>query len=278
MPKAVSSPDLDHLRSLLSPLLGTPGSIEFLAAGSGGRSYLAQTANGRFVAKVFARDAQVLLGPAEQFALLREVADVGLAPQPAAFDAPARLLVTEYVADAEAVSAADLRHPERIRAVAGLLRGLHAVPVRVPVFAPAGYAECYVARLGGRNRLSGTNRRRYDELLEIAGVALPGPACLCHNDLSADNLLLGPEPKLIDFDYAVTASPLLDLASLVFMNDLGPAVATALLDAYFDGRAPWPAAEFARVLRLVRLLAHFWSLASADAGAAVVARYRIADG
>lgn len=270
--------EVDQLRSVLGALLGSLKSIEPLAAGSGGVSHLVEAATGRFVAKVFAPDAQVLLGPAEQFALLHELARAGIAPRPAGFDSAVGLLVTELVADAEPVSAADLRRPERIHEVAGLLRVLHAVPTEVPPFAPAAYAARYLARLGGRGGLSNADRGRYDELLELAGAGLSGPAGLCHNDLTADNLFLGAVPQLVDFDYAVTASPLLDLASLVFMNDFAPAETKVLLEAYFEGEMPWPEAEFARVLRLLRLLAHFWSLASANATTDIVARYRIADG
>jgi aminoglycoside phosphotransferase (APT) family kinase protein len=274
----VSRPEVDQLRPVLGALLGSLKSIEPLAAGSGGVSHLVEAATGRFVAKVFAPEVPVLLGPAEQFALLHELAEAGIAPRPAGFDTAVGLLVTEIVADAEPVSAAELRRPERIHEVAGLLRVLHAVPTDVPPFAPAGYAARYLARLGGRARLSSADRRRYDELVELAGTSLSGPVGLCHNDLTADNLFLGAAPKLVDFDYAVTASPFVDLASVVFMNDFAPAEAKVLLEAYFDGEMPWPEAEFARVLRLLRLLAHFWSLASAHVAADIVARYRIADG
>jgi thiamine kinase-like enzyme len=83
---------------------------------------------------------------------------------------------------------------------------------------------------------------------------------------------------LIDFDYAVVAEPILDLASLVVMNSLSRAEETELLNAYFaGGELPFSAQEFARVQRLVRLLAHFWSLASNEAETAIVARYRIED-
>jgi hypothetical protein len=54
-----------------------------------------------------------------------------------------------------------------------------------------------------------------------------------------------------------------------------------LLETYYDGPAPYSVEEFARVQRLLALLAHFWSLAAgAGAGAGamqVVARYRIRD-
>ena len=115
---------------------------------------------------------------------------------------------------------------------------------------------------------------------ELPGLAstLDGlPVCVCHNDLVAENLLIGDDVTLIDFDYAVMAPPVLDLASLSVMNGFSEAETRRLLDVYYGERAPFPAAEFVRVQRLVRLLAHFWALASGDAGAAIVAQYRMTD-
>jgi len=256
-------------------MLGAPLAIDALSAGTTGASFLVRTATGRFVAKAFLPGSSVLLGPAEQFALLEDLAEAGLAPRPAGFDLRTRLLVTEYVEDASAVSPEVLRRPERAFEVAALLRRLHAVRADVPAFAPERYAADYLARVGGRERLAPADRGRLDELLALAAAALPGEPCLCHNDLAADNLLLGRAPKLIDFDYAVTAPPIVDLASIVVMNDFPDAAASALRDAYYSGKVPFSPAEFGGVERLVRLLAHFWALASPDAGAAIVAQYRI---
>ncbi len=271
-----SRTDSAALEPLLETLLGEIGEIRPLPSGAGGQSFRVATRRGDVVAKVFEPDAPVLIGPAGQFALLDALAGSGIAPRPIAFDAAARLLVTEFV-DAEPATADALRRGEGIEVLASLLRRLHEVAFPVPPFAPFAYADRYVERLGGLPGLDRTDRARYDELLALAAHALPGPPCLCHNDVTADNLLLGANPKLLDFDYAVLATPILDLASAVFMNDLPPAVASHLLEAYHDGPAPYPAEEFARVQRLLALLAHFWSLAAGECAAAVVARYRIRD-
>jgi thiamine kinase-like enzyme len=162
-------------------------------------------------------------------------------------------------------------------ALVTLLRRLHGVTFAVPPFAPLDYAARYLAQIGGPGVLSCRDKARFEELLALAARPLPGPPCLCHNDLTADNLLLGPSPRLIDFDYAVFATPILDLASAVYMNDLPADAASFLLEAYYDGPAPYSIEEFARVQRLLALLAHFWSLAAGEGAAGVVARYRIRD-
>ena len=272
-----SRTEAPELAPLLEPLLGEIARIRPLPSGAGGRSFRVTTARGEVVAKLFDADAPVLLGPAEQFALLGTLSGSGVAPRPIACDANARLLVTEFIGDAEVATADALRRGEHIEVLAALLRKLHAVAFVVPPFAPFAYAERYLERLGGLRRLATADRQRYDELLTLAAHALPGPPCLCHNDVTAENLLLGAKPKLLDFDYAALATPALDLASAVFMNDLPPSSASRLLEVYYDGPAPYSAEEFARVQRLLTLLAHFWSLAAGERAAAVVARYRIRD-
>jgi Ser/Thr protein kinase RdoA (MazF antagonist) len=276
MPEPLS--EIAQLEPVLAGMLGPLRGIEPLPSGADGQSYRVTAGAGRFVAKLFAPDSQVLLGPGEQFALLGRLAAAGIAPKPAGLDEARRLLVTEFVEDAAAVGAGELRRPERIGRIAGLLKALHRVPADIPAFAPARYAERYVDRLGGLERLAARDRKRYDELKELAVDLDFRSTCLCHNDLTADNLLLGVRPKLIDFDYAVIAPASVDLASLVVMNGFSSREESALLAAYFEGAgSPFSLPEFARVQRLVRLLAHFWSLASRRAEAAIVAQYRIED-
>jgi aminoglycoside phosphotransferase (APT) family kinase protein len=256
-------------------MLGPVATLSRLPSGTGGASLLVGAGGRQFVAKLFAADARVLLGPAAQFALLEAIAADAIAPVPHGCDDTARLLVTEFIADAAAVSAAELCQPGSIAAIAGLLRRLHATRLKLPAFATGDYAERYGAAIGGRAALSAADRRRYDELLQLATLPLPGPVCPCHNDLTIDNLLLGPTPRLIDFDYAVTGTPALDLASLTVMNAFDGEATARLLECYYGGRPPLLATDFARVQRLVRLLAHFWALAATPSGTDSLAQYRI---
>lgn len=268
----------ERLRPVLTAMLGERLSIASLPSGSTGSSYLVESDTGRHVVKIFDPDSDALLGPAEQFELLGVLADARLAPRPIAFDSGEGVLVTEFLADAVPLSQASLRRPERIEAVARCLRRLHAVNVDVPRFAPVACVERYIASAGGPDSLSKRDRERLEELRRLAVTLAGYPATLCHNDLLAENLLCGDEGlRLIDFDYAVTAPPIVDLASLVVMNDLGEHEASVLLDAYFGPSSPPPPIDFAGVRRLVRLVGHFWALSSRNARAAIVARYRIED-
>lgn len=272
------APEPEFLRSILGRALGEITAVVPIESGTTGNSYRIDTAGSMFVAKLFSPDSDALLGPRAQFDLLRRLAATGIAPSPAACDESAGLLVTEYLSDAAAVGPDEIRRAERIRAIGVLLQRLHLSGVDVPIFDPAACARRYFNRLGGLERLTQTDCNRAAELLEIATSLDFDAACLCHNDLTADNILFGCAPKLIDFDYAALAPPSLDLASASVMNGFAPAEELQLLDAYgADAPSPNFIAEFGRVKRLVRLLSHFWSLASRDAEADIVSQYRIDD-
>ena len=273
----VSLSEISRLEAIVGRVLGAPGKIDVLPSGTTGLSYLVTTESGRYVAKVFSPDSHVLLGPAKQFELLEVLAGTGIAPRPVGFDVEARLLVTAFLEGATPATSERLGQHESIKALALGLKTLHSVSADIPHFIPEAFAERYLARIGGLQLLSARDRQRYDELLKLSAMLESEHVGVCHNDLTAENLLFDAGLKLIDFDYAAIGPPVIDLASAVVMNGLADRESSALLDAYFVGEGPFSATEFARVQRLVRLLAHFWSLASKGAGAAIVGRYRIED-
>jgi len=267
-----------RLHSVLASKLGSIRAVTRCQLGTTGRSYRVETDDSQYFVKLFSPSSDVLLGPRAQFDLLEQLESSAIAPRPVTCDESTGLLVTEFIDDATSVDVNEFSRPERLREVASLLKVLHQVQSDIPVFAPERHAQLYIDRIGGYAQLSSREKKRSDELIELADSMDSGMACLCHNDLIAENILFGTSSKLIDFDYAVVGPPLIDLASVVVINALPRAAETELLDAYFrDCNFPFSAAEFARVQRLVRLLAHFWSLASKNAEAAIVARYRMED-
>lgn len=265
----------EPVEAALVRIIGPLRRVEPLGAGTSGQSHLIETEDGRFVAKRFAPGSLELLGPAEQFALLEALADSNLSARPAGYDADTRLLVTEFIETASPVPRHALTRPDTITAIAAGLEKLHAVDIDIPRFVPVDYAERYVGKLGGPEALPPPERRRYDELIELAPVLEGLPDRLCHNDLCIDNMLFDQGLRLVDFDYAAIAPAVIDLASLTTLNEFSEDETMRLLGACSDAESRFPPSEFARVERLMRLVAHFWSLASANPDATIVAKYRI---
>lgn len=252
-----------------------PDAIRPIGGGVNGSSFLVETGGRRCVLKRSVARSGALLGVDVEYALLERLAETGIGPVPVAADVGAGLLVTELVPGAP-LSAAEVRSPAAIERIAGILRRLHAVDAALPAYAPRAYAESYLGSLGGIDALEPAEARRAFELVELAQEYTErfASGALCHNDLDAANIIAGADWRLIDFEYAASASPVLDLASLAAMNDFGPLEESRLIEAYFaTAPAPFSRPEFAKVRRLVHLLAHFWARTREAAGGAGIERY-----
>lgn len=262
--------DRAKLHSALSSVLG-PGAAAAarpLGGGLNNTSYAVTHGGQQYVVRLPRPNAGSRLTLADELALLQMLAAAGLTPDPVGIDAATGALLTRYVPGARPWTAPAARDFTNIERIAAVLRRLHGVPARTRAFAPLQYAHTYIETAGGLESLSAADRARAAELCTLARDyedRYP-VTVVCHNDLVAGNVLDDGELRLIDFEYAACASPVLDLASLATMNDYGPEHIDALLRAYFaPPAAPVSAERFAKVARLVELIAFFWELASARA-------------
>jgi len=259
------------VRAALERVLGADvvrrATLYELEGGVKKRSYLVSAESGQWVLRLPAAGAAALLDLATEAAVMRSAAAAGLAPEVVAVDVEAGILLTDYRASARPWSAADARQPRNVARAAALLRELHELDADAPAFAAERIARGYLAALSAGvdarlARFDARERSWVDELLERARYydATHPPTVLCHNDLFAANVLDDGRLALVDFEYAVRAAPVLDLAGLAGMNDYGARERRALLAAYRgeDGAAI-AESELERVVRLVRLMAFFWA-------------------
>lgn len=239
--------------------------LEPLAGGTHRRSWLATFADGRrAVLRTPLSYSNALLDVAVEARAMTAAAGAGIAPAVVAVDEERGVLLTEYRPGSR-WSAADVHRAANIERLAELLRTLHALPTELPVFAAASIAARYLAalpldvrepRAAQWGEELSTLARRYDERYE--------PAAFCHNDLVAANVLDDGALALVDFEYAVRAAPVLDLANLAGMNGFDGGQQRALLAAY--RRAEPTTAELEelrRLVRMVQLMAWFWALLGA---------------
>ena len=283
----------ESVRAALGRVLGADvarrATVWTLEGGMKRRSYLVSTDGRQWVLRLSAPGAEALLDLDTEARVMRAAAAAGLAPDVAAVDAAAGILLTDYRKSARAWTPTDARQPRNVERAAALLRALHAVRVAAPAFAAERIARGYVAAFaraadgdesarsaGGLGvawpQVVPRDRRWADELLELArhyDAAHP-PTALCHNDLVAANVLDDGRLVLVDFEYAVRAAPILDLAGLAGMNDYGARERRDLLSAYRgEDRPGFAETELDKIVRLVRLMAYFWArlgeLRTADA-------------
>jgi thiamine kinase-like enzyme len=259
-------------RAALAQLLGHDAErahLELLRGGTHRRSWLVTATDGsKLVLRLPVARSNALLDIATEARAMEAAARAGVAPAVVAVDAGRGLLLTEY-RESAAWEPHDARRPANVARLAALLRALHTVPVDLPVFAAERIAQRYLAAVpppahepnarGWADELTAL-ARRYD--------AQYAPRAFCHNDLVAANVLDdGGGLALVDFEYSVRGSPLLDLANFAAMNGLGADEQRALLAAY-NRDAPDAAelTELRALVRMARLFAWFWArVGAADA-------------
>jgi thiamine kinase-like enzyme len=236
-----------------------------LAGGTHRRSWLATFADGsRAVLRTPLSYSNALLDVAAEARAMAAAAAAGIAPAVLAVDRDRGVLLTEYRPGSR-WSAADVHRAANIGRLAALLRTLHALPAELPVFAAERIAARYVAAVP-RDASEPRAAEWGDELIALARRydERCAPTAFCHNDLAAANVLDDGALALVDFEYAVRAAPVLDLANLAGVNGFDGAERRALLEAYRRAEPTTPELEELRwLVRMVELMAWFWALLGA---------------
>lgn len=209
------------------------------------------------------------LDPETEARVLTLAANEKLTPEVVAFDAETGVLVTRYLQGAASLNAEQVREHPCIDRIATTMRRLHSLPAPPALrdFRPTKLAQAYIDAArdlpGAQHALVNERRRWSTEFIQLAEEyeAAFRPAALCHNDLVAANILDDGHLWLVDFEYAVRADPIIDLAGLSGLNGFGPDDTHRLLNAYHGpASVPVSIAQFERVVRMVRLMAFFWAL------------------
>lgn len=192
--------------------------VRALAGGTTNATFRVQTRAGRFVVRLHVPYALDLGVDRKREALLHAAAAAaGLASRILAADPAGGYLVTEFL-DGAPWRAADLADKNRLWSLAQTLRELHALPApEVPRLELPGLLERHLALIAARDGAAAQELRpqvaRAAEILARQALA-DRPACIVHGDLSHANIIGTGQPRLIDWEYAAVADPLLDLACL----------------------------------------------------------------
>ena len=261
----------------LARLLGVEAGdlqAEPLPGGISNRSWLLTCRRDRWAVRLAsACGVEQVLAPDSEARVLATVAEAGLTPEMRACDPDSGVLITRYLERTVMWTAQQARDDANIDRIATTLRRLHNLraPADLRVFRPTELARVYS---GAALRAPGVpgglraERLRWSqecERLAQAYEAAFAPTALCHNDLVAANIVDDGRLWLLDFEYAVRADPVLDLAGFAGLNGLARTQRRRLLQAYYGlESAPIANGQFDGVIRLVQLIAFFWSLARAD--------------
>ena len=267
------------IEQVLARVLGRDVTLDYcrMVAGSiARRTFRVETGGEQYVVRLGRAFFGRTLAVDTEVELTRGAAAAGIAPEVIGADWLTGSLVTRYLGDSRVWSVGTARRPRNMLRLAATLGKLHSVEVRLPEFNAERYARFYLEWAHHREWHDDMSARLAHELLLLARKydGLFNPTTVCHNDLVAENVLDVGEPKLVDFEYAVLADPVLDLASVAAMNRFDARRRLQLVEAYYpDGGRPFSVSEFDDVVRMLNLLAYFWARVQDEERRAMIPEY-----
>jgi len=191
--------------------------------------------------------------------VLGRAAAAGLAPAILCCEPAQGILVADWV-NGRTWAPREIGQPAQIRAMAQLLRRVHALAIPLParVMSPAAwiahYSEASEASAHHGSAVprpsAGLRGAAEDRLWMLAASRSHEPA-LCHSDLHSLNVSMGERLMLLDWEYAHVSDPYWDLAGWTANNDWTEPLAAQLLANYLE--RPAEAHESAHLALLVWL-------------------------
>jgi thiamine kinase-like enzyme len=237
------------------------GELTFTALSGGitNRNFLVTGApdGSKFVLRLAGNDTHLLgISREVEHAATVAAAGVGVGPEVIAFVRPEGYLVTRFI-EGRPIPEAEMRAPERLRAVGDTLRRIHDGPAIPGLFVPFRIVEAYRALALSRGvvippeyDLAQSIARR----VELAFLSAPVELRPCHNDLLNANFIDdGARIRIVDWEYAGMGDPFFDLGNFSINHELEPEADAVLLEAYAGEVRP---AALARIT-LMRVVSDF---------------------
>jgi thiamine kinase-like enzyme len=264
--EAVADELRGDLREALARALGrlpelAGGELTFTALSGGitNRNFLVTGApdGSKYVVRLAGNDTHLLgISREVEHAATVAAAGVGVGPEVVAFVRPEGYLVTRFI-EGSPIPEAEMRTPERLRAVGDTLRRIHDGPAIPGLFVPLRIVEAYRALALSRAvaippeyDLAQAIARR----IELAFLTAPVELRPCHNDLLNANFIDdGARIRIVDWEYAGMGDPFFDLGNFSINHELEPDADAALLATYAGKVRP---AALAR-LTLMRVVSDF---------------------
>ncbi len=233
----MSGEPYDALLDKVPALRGRPRQVVALPGGLTNTNLKVTTPEGRFVARISSKDADLLsIDRDAEYANSRRAAEAGVAPEVIEYLPADHVLVVRFV-DGRTYDPADLRDSANIVRAAGVVRRLHEGPRFVNDFDMFRIQAGYLAICRDRGfRLPA----RYEEFIDQ--VARIGTALAvrdvgtvpCNNDLLAANFIdAGDRMWLIDYEYAGNNDACFELGNIWSESNLSLDQLDELITAYY---------------------------------------------
>lgn len=201
------------------------------------------------------------LRPEFEISLWRAAAARNLAPEILWADVAQGVVAAEFLGDARPWTDRDFSNRDNWPRLSRLMSRFNELNHPLPKYSPLAAAQAYTTGLMGETLTSWEQAQR-DELLRLSAEYERDNAAtvICHNDLLPANVLELPGGglRLIDFEYAGRGHGVFDWATIAAFGDLDGPDRNELLNVMSRDTVLRPEV-FPAAVRLVRLLAYFWS-------------------
>ncbi|MDU0355585.1 phosphotransferase [Paraglaciecola aquimarina] len=194
-----------------------------IIGGAVNKSYQLIDNQRRYFVKIFSPDELGGIDRRQQFLRQKELAKLGLAPQPCYLSNKHQFQVDDWVEGQSLLDEqVDVAH--KYRQLARSLLRIHKLgntPILnfLPLDLPQKWQE-YIAiaklKLSAAEQL---NISQWTDIWYSADNANHGSnSCVCHNDLSLQHVLLSPSEVIFDWEYAAFSNRYFDIASSLLVN------------------------------------------------------------
>ena len=227
--------------------------IEPLGGGITNHNFVVRVDGKAYVLRIAGADTDLLgIDRAAEHEAARTAAGLGVGPE--VVDFVEGSLITCFVAGG-IVPVEEIRRPEGLREVAGLLRRIHDGPPFPATFDAFRVVEAYRATAEAHGvRIPAHYEKAKAQADEIELQLGTRPEQPCHNDLLNANFIRSPAGiRIVDWEYAGMGDRFFDLANFSVNHELSEAESDALLDAYFGQVTD----ETREHLRLMRFMSDF---------------------
>jgi thiamine kinase-like enzyme len=227
--------------------------IEQLGGGITNHNFVVRVDGKAYVLRIAGADTDLLgIDRAAEHQAARIAAGLGVGPE--VVDFVEGSLITCFVGGG-IVPVEEIRRPECLREVAGLLRRIHDGPPFPATFDAFRVVETYRRTAEAHGvRIPGQYeeaKAKADEIERTLGTRRAQP---CHNDLLNANFIRSLAGiRIVDWEYAGMGDRFFDLANFSVNHELSQAESDALLDAYFGEVTD----EARQHLRLMRFMSDF---------------------
>lgn len=236
--------------------------IKPIKIGMTNRSFLFEIDKKQYICRIPGEGTEKLINRVEEYQSIQAAMKLNITENIIYIDPKSGIKISEFETDARNV---DIHNEVEVRKWIGIIKQLHESKIVVPhSFSIEKMILFYEELCKDKNAILFEDhslvRARMGELLSIL-KNIDIPITFCHIDAHVDNFLVMPngEMKLVDWEYAGMADPVIDLALVYIYGQYDQGQLEKILSCYFGDEGPTDE-ERLRIYIYIALGGFLWSL------------------